>query len=131
MVEAGVDELAAVLEENRSACETPSVLYQSVLPSAACQLGCDYCGQTHRAKTMSSDEQAKLVRRLRSQLEVAQYQELQIGWFGGEPLLGMHVIRQLTQALRATAHEFGAVYSATMVTNGLALTPETAREAGL
>src|SRR5262249_6655872 len=56
------------------------------------------------------------------------FRSIQIGWFGGEPLLWMNVIRELTQGFHSLAREFGCPYKAKVVTNGLSLTHELATE---
>src|SRR5262249_18450781 len=56
------------------------------------------------------------------------YRRLNVGWFGGEPLLALGAIRRLTPQLRDASGRFGAVYTAHVVTNGVGLTPLVARE---
>lgn len=122
------DELGAVLSENLAAIAANEVLYQVLQPTAWCQLACSYCGQAHSRQRLSKDNQQFFLSRMRERLAGGRYSQLKIGWFGGEPLAGMEVIRTLTPRARALAQEFGCDYSARIVTNGLALTPALARE---
>lgn len=139
LVEAGVlvdsssDELAEVLAENARAIAANAVLEQVIQPTAACQLGCGYCGQEHRAVVMDEATQDLLVLAVAERFKAASaqaagYQRLNVGWFGGEPLLGLPAIRRLTPLLRDVAEMNGAAITSHVVTNGLALTPPVARE---
>jgi len=122
------DELAAVIADNDAAAHDNESLRVVVQPTASCQLGCGYCGQEHTPDRLSADAQRRVVERARRNLESGRYTEMNVGWFGAEPLLGLSVIRTLSPQLQDLAAEHGCSYRATVVTNGLLLTPEVARE---
>ena len=133
LVDSGADELADVLADNRAAIASNEILKQVVQPTAACQLGCGYCGQEHRAVVMDERTQDLLVTSIAHRLNAARatehgYKWLDVGWFGAEPLLGLAAMRRLTPLLVDTARAEGAAYTAQVVTNGLSLTPSIARE---
>lgn len=122
------DELAVVLGRNAAAAEDEDVLYLVIEPTAQCQLGCDYCGQEHTPQLLSPEHQDRIIGRVRDLLTARPYRVLRISWFGGEPLLGLNVIRALTPRLLALAEEFGCKYGSLMVTNALTLTEALATE---
>jgi uncharacterized protein len=128
LVAADEDELRSVVDENLGAIAGNDVLYQVVQPTAWCQLGCGYCGQAHSKRKLSAADQQAFLERTDRKLAEGQYRELAIGWFGAEPLLGLSVIRDLSPRLIEIAARHGCAYSAKMVTNGAALSPEIARE---
>ncbi len=128
LVPADEDELGCVLRENRAAIAADDVLYQVIQPTAWCQLGCGYCGQEHSDARLAEDDQAALLERLEARLAGGRYRELQVGWFGAEPLAGLGVMRALSPRLRALAAASGCSYRAKIVTNGLALTVAVAEE---
>jgi uncharacterized protein len=128
IVPAEEDELTTILNQNDAAAIDSGNLYMVVQPTASCQLGCSYCGQEHRNKLLSNEEQHLLVKRIRAKLEEKQFQKLSIGWFGAEPLIGLPVIRTLTPTLQSLAESFGCDYEAKIVTNGLVLTEKVASE---
>jgi uncharacterized protein len=134
LVEGGIlvgrdeDELAAVLRENTAAIVGNEVLKHVIQPTAACQLGCDYCGQQHFARHLAEDHQDMLLARLNRRLASGCYSSLAISWFGAEPLLGIKAMRRLSPMLIGLAQHHKAAYSSRMVTNGLRLTPDIARE---
>jgi|GEM_PF-213052 len=118
------DELGAILAENHRARETHEVLEQIIQPTAACQLACDYCGQAHSPKKLSAEALDGLLDQLDRKLATGRFRELDIGWFGGEPLLALDVMRQASPRFRALAERRKVEYVARLVTNGILLTPE-------
>jgi uncharacterized protein len=136
LVGSSIDELAEVLADNRAAIAANDVLEQVIQPTAACQLGCGYCGQEHQGVVMDEPTQDLLVASIAGRLASArtaghEYRQLNVGWFGAEPLLGLRAIRRLTPQLLDVVGEEGAAFVAHVVTNGLALTPSIARELAL
>ena len=127
------NELRTVLDDNSRAIAADLVLEQVIQPSAACQLGCDYCGQEHRAIHMSPQVQSRLLERIEQRLANGNsngeiYETLRVGWFGAEPLLGLGAMRRLSPSLSDLAKKYNARYASRVVTNGLRLTPVIARE---
>ena len=115
------NELSSVVEENNSSIEAKTELYEVIQPSAMCQLGCDYCGQDHQKVNISSELSNKIFDRIDRKLTDKKYESLHIGWFGGEPLLGLSQIRHLSRRLQKLCHERGIYYHAKIVTNGMSL----------
>jgi uncharacterized protein len=127
------DELHSVLTENTRASAEATELVQVIQPSAACQLGCFYCGQDHSSISLAEHRQDALLRRIKGRLNAAKergvpYHDFNVGWFGAEPLLGMKAIRRLSPKLLQLAEDFQCDYSARIITNGIRLTPALARE---
>lgn len=123
------DELEAVLKQNDAAIADDDVLYVVVQPSRDCQLGCWYCGQTHRRGGMDGETIASVCDYLEGVLacEASRYSAVRIAWFGAEPLMAIRQMRAATDALQKICAEQGVSYSAKIVTNGLSLTDWVAR----
>ena len=128
LVHSQEDELSRVLAENREAIAHYDRLVIGVHPSADCQLACDYCGQRHRPQKLSHENQDLFIQRVRSKLAAGRYHELKVCWTGGEPLLALNVIRNMSPKFRAIADNFDCAYISDIMTNGLLLTPEVASE---
>ena len=126
LVPADENELLSIVQRNKKAIDENERLYYVVQPTASCQLGCGYCGQVHSPKKISAEHQEIILQRVRLMLIGGNYKALDIGWFGGEPLSGLSVIKEMSPKLIALANEFGCSYSAKMPTNGLQLSVETA-----
>jgi uncharacterized protein len=128
LVPEGEDELKTILHDNVTTAATSRTAYVVVQPSAACQFGCSYCGQTHTSTFLSPQHQQKVIGQVRDLLAAGRYDALQVGWFGAEPTLAMEQIRALTAGFKAAAAEYGCAYGAKLVTNGALLTPERVSE---
>ena len=122
------DELAAVLSRNREAIRTNSHLNYVIQPTAHCQLGCGYCGQTHERQNLSTKNEAAILLDVRDRLDAGEFTELNLCWFGAEPLSGIVQMRSLTPKLRQVAEERNVEYRASIVTNGLAMSRKTGAE---
>lgn len=122
------DELAAILQQNQAAIDHDDALGIAVQPTALCQMGCDYCGQTHENRKLSADDQDRLLRRARALLATGRYHVFRVSWFGGEPLLGLSVMRTLAPRFRALAEEFHCEFQSGITTNGLDLDDAVAAE---
>ncbi len=128
LVPADEDELRTVLSRNRAAAAGSTSAYLVIQPTAACQFGCGYCGQSHQGKTLCADHQEALVARARGLLAGGKYESLDVGWFGGEATLALDEIRGLTGRFQAVAAEMGCTYNAKLVSNGYRLSAELAAE---
>jgi uncharacterized protein len=122
------DELSTVLARQRDAALDSDSLNLVIQPTAACQLACGYCGQEHSHTQLSEKHQDLFLQSVRRKLELGRYRSLGIGWFGAEPLAGLHVMRRMSPRLKSLATEFGCTYAASVTTNGLSLTDEIATE---
>lgn len=122
------DELEAVLRENEAAQSEDDQLFVVLQPSSFCSMGCGYCGQSHRKESLGPERIAHIVADTRAQLASGRFRELRVSWFGGEPLLSLDDIRTATTALTRICREHGVQYSASVTTNGVALTHRVAEE---
>jgi uncharacterized protein len=117
-------ELESLVSENIASTEvTTETLYEIIQPTATCQLGCYYCGQSHSKNNLKPEVIDHLIARIRGKIAAGQYKKLVIGWFGAEPLMGLQQMREITKRLMIITEEFGLAYSANIVTNGLSLKP--------
>ena len=128
LVPADEKELDTIVDENNAAIGSATELYEVIQPSAMCQLGCDYCGQQHTKDYIQPAVYDKLLERIKLKLKMGDYKSLYIGWFGGEPLMGLRQIREISKELIKLAAENNLKYGAKIVTNGLSLKPAIFRE---
>src|SRR5260221_3772352 len=124
------DELLSIRQENIEfiAENSAKTLYTVIQPTANCQLGCYYCGQSHSKAHLSSIDSSLLFDRIRSKLLSGNYQSLYVGWFGAEPLMGLPQMRKLSADFKQISSEIGIKYSSKIVTNGLSLKPQIYKE---
>ena len=69
----------------------------TVQPSANCQLGCGYCGQSHENYNLPQRLNDDIVELFESKLMHGQYKHVNVGWFGGEPLIGLKQMEILSK----------------------------------
>lgn len=128
IVDNDADELKGVLESSRAAAASSRTLYECVQPTGFCNLACDYCGQDHRPVRPDLDQQTLLAAHVDRRLASRKYDHLRVGWFGGEPLAAMPIVRALSSDFRRSADQHGCAYSAHVISNGLALTSKVAHD---
>lgn len=127
VVSADEDEFHAVLARQRSAAADPSLLKYAVLPTSYCNMACSYCGQSHTAGVMSRSHRDAVRARICAGIERPTTRVVEVGWFGGEPLVGLGIIRDLSRSFIDAADRRGVSYTAKMPTNGSLLTVDKLR----
>lgn len=119
-----IDELNECLDENDLMIRDLRQLNFVIQPSANCQLGCSYCGQTHSNKKMSIQLMDKILERMKYLMQLKEenfYKEISITWYGAEPLMGKNEIITFSNKLINFSKINKLDYSANIITNGLLL----------
>lgn len=119
------NELDEINKENKvQLSKSPSDrLYVSIQPTAACQLACDYCGQAHSHKFLTDSLIELIVCHINKKLSLKEMKSLEIGWFGGEPLMAFAKMRKLNKRLKDISISHNMKYMGHITTNGYALSP--------
>jgi uncharacterized protein len=128
IVPAEQDEFAHVIDTNKVKKEANSYLTMTIQPSANCQLGCHYCGQTHTKHYANDSVIDKYYERIAYLLSQRDYNGLALTWYGGEPLTGYTAIKKTSAKLLALVDSLGIGYISDMITNGLSLKPKLFKE---
>lgn len=118
LVPKGFDEYKSVnqlrkIYRTRQTCATGEYInHYVILPTTFCNAHCFYCYESDYPRVQMTEETAgKLVEYMD---EHRMEKELSIQWFGGEPLVGIQRIDQISQGLK----DRGITYSASMISNG-------------
>ncbi|SEP41544.1 radical SAM protein [Mucilaginibacter sp. OK283] len=123
------NELDYVLTSNKENIKDNDKKFLSftIQPTANCQLGCHYCGQQHVKKVASTETNDAIYNRIIGKVLAIQetLQSLSVSWYGGEPLTGLSSIEQLSKQLISYCDNNNIFYSASIVTNALALKMST------
>jgi len=122
------NEFETIINANAYRKENSKFLSMTIQPSANCQLGCNYCGQSHSKHYASDAVIDKYYERIVYLLSEKEYEGIAITWYGGEPLTGYSAIKKTSQKLIALAEERGLKYKSDMITNGLSLKPSLFKE---
>jgi uncharacterized protein len=128
IVPAEQDEFEYITSVNSAVKAEGNYLSMTIQPSANCQLGCHYCGQTHSKHYASDSVIDKYYERIVYLLSQKKYDGISVTWYGGEPLTGYSSIKKTSKKLIELANERGIAYSADMITNGLSLKPNLFKE---
>ncbi len=128
LVPADEDELRTVLAKNRRAIEENTHLNYVIQPTSHCQLGCGYCGQQHSRGQLDDDNESAIIADVARRLRSSSFAELNLCWFGAEPLAGLRNMRSLTPRLKQVAEDAGCEYRASIITNGLAMSRKIGAE---
>lgn len=94
----------------------------SILPHQHCNFRCTYCYERFKLGRMQPEVVAGL-KALANRL-ASEFPELQVNWFGGEPLLALSIVCELSAHFRDCCGRSGARYASGMTTNGYRLHPE-------
>lgn len=121
-----VDELANLkLITNMDKYNSKS-LDLTIAPTLECNFGCTYCYEKGvRYNTMNSEVKTNTIDFISNNLQGVS--NLNICWYGGEPLLKIELIDELTEKIKELCKD-DISYNAMMVTNGYLLTPEIAKK---
>jgi uncharacterized protein len=124
-----VGERGEVLGALNRAEEQNSHAFLMAVMNLDCNLACTYCYEgKQRGRHYMSAETALLLAQYAEENFLSRGKDLTIDFYGGEPLLSLDLIKEVSRRLKETAGNVGKEYSFTLVTNGTLLTGEVAAE---
>ncbi len=94
----------------------------TLLPSSYCNMGCDYCGQTHHPGGWTADLRNAAVARVVDAVRDPRCEAVTVRWFGGEPLANYPAVVSVGSAIADECRRTGTQLVGHMVTNGSLLT---------
>lgn len=100
-------------------------LHLILLPTEKCNFRCTYCYESFDSGVMSSETVAGIKNLLTHRANDLTH--LEIGWFGGEPLLARKVIEDIGQHAKTLSIRRGFSYTSSMATNGYLLDESVAQ----
>jgi uncharacterized protein len=101
-------------------------LFLIILPTERCNFRCTYCYEDFENGKMSPETVSALKALL--QKRVPQLERLSINWFGGEPLVAVDLVKDISAFAQDLARQFSCQFSAGMTTNGYLLDNRTLEE---
>ncbi len=121
-----LDEIELLLAENQSECIHHSVLDLVLVPTYNCNFRCVYCYVDFKAGNMSLDVEERILRYIERLLP--QYAQINITWFGGEPLLCLDTVLRVSPKIKKIADQYKVRLFSFIASNGYLLHLETARK---
>ena len=123
LVEDYIDEVKVLKYRNNSEKFSKDTLSLTILPTNNCNLRCFYCFQDRtKHEFMTQEVQEGILQFVLKNMNGVK--NIEICWFGGEPLMAWDIICNMTQKLQQVAEKHGSKYRAFMVTNGYLLNDE-------
>lgn len=104
----------------------PTVLSLGIVLTQRCNFRCTYCNQEHLGSSFTAED-AKRVQ-LMFATAAPQLSKFSVTWWGGEPLLQLPRIRELSTHFIEECDRRSIAYSAFTSTNGSLITPQIASE---
>jgi uncharacterized protein len=126
LVEQQIDELRRVQYAHGKENHRNDRLELILLASEDCNFRCTYCYENFQRGTMRPEVRQGVRRLVESRLDVLR--ELNVSWFGGEPLYGLEAIEDLAPFFSEVAERERLDYFGQMTTNGYLLTDDVARK---
>lgn len=120
------DDEECKLEEKYISMMTNRMLRLIILPTEQCNFRCKYCYEDFKRGEMSLKTQNSIVKFVQKNIQY--FEGLRVSWFGGEPLLGMDVIRYLSNEFIRICKHTKRKYVSDMTTNGYLLSEKVLRE---
>lgn len=93
-----------------------------IAPTMACNMACRYCYEGNKSGRMSPEVMEAIQAVVEGQ--TSHLESLNVGWFGGEPLLAVDIIEKLSNSFIDLCDRSNITYGASMITNGVLLTPD-------
>lgn len=120
LIEDNKDEFQVTIGKNilRSYCEK-NYLELTIMPTEQCNFRCVYCYEDFKKPKMADNIKKAIITFVRR--EIHNRKGLIVNWFGGEPLLAMDIIEDLSENFIDICNQNHKVYSASMTTNGYLL----------
>lgn len=123
-----VDEHQQILNGRLAIQNSHRSIDLTIAPTIDCNFGCPYCfeGGDKPQERMSAEVMISVVHFIKHlQNEDTQY--INVTWFGGEPLLAMTQITQLTNLIQSSLDD-SIQFNASVITNGYGLTRKIAQK---
>lgn len=121
LIDFKIDELERVLHKYDQGRHLEKDVSLLITPSTKCNMNCFYCYQNRKdTNKLSKIDSNAIVKFVETKLKSGG--NINITWFGGEPILQLDFIKDLTANLKKLAKRKNGNYRASMVTNGYFLT---------
>ncbi len=131
-VPAWLDEIKYLEIIYENAKKNASELSLTILPTLSCNFNCYYCYQNKKNENLRIDVVSGILKLVSEQADTVD--QINISWYGGEPLLLSNQIYTLSKELKRITDKHRISYNAGLISNCYLLTPHIADklfEAGL
>jgi len=124
LIDDQTDEVAQLELKNRLDRFDTSRLGLIIAPTLACNFKCQYCFEEVKKGSMSSETVDALINFVEDRAKTIK--TFSCTWYGGEPLLRLDLVEELSRAFIDICREYKIAYGSGIMTNGYLLTKEVA-----
>lgn len=117
-----IDEKHEWYEKYRHGKKNTSILDLTIILTLKCQFNCVYCFEGEKSNMVLKDKTCEDIKEF-IKSRAGHFHTLHITWFGGEPLLEINRLKELSIFFLDFCRRHGVKYYADITTNGYALTP--------
>lgn len=128
IIDDGISELELLKIRSQNNKFDSDILALTIAPTLDCNMRCPYCFEEKQNVSMDEHVTAGLVNFVKKYLEGTRCRKMHVTWYGGEPLLELEKIVELSEAFIAICNTLNVKYSSYIITNGVLLTRETAHK---
>lgn len=121
IVDGDTDEYAQITDM-RAQFLNDNGLFLMILPTEQCNFRCVYCYEIFQRDKMTCETIENIKQFVAEKLAFCN--KLTVAWFGGEPMLAMDIVNNLSQFFLEECRKQRKPYFSTITTNGSLLTPE-------
>ncbi len=126
LVDDAVDERAVLSRRYLRDMNETGFLALCIAPTMACNLRCVYCYEDHEPVRMTPAVENAIMRFVARRYDRYRFSDLDVQWYGGEPLLEIDLIARLSRRLIGWCEDRDVGYRARIITNATLATPEVA-----
>jgi len=122
LIESTCDEQKMVKDRFQKGQTQSDIMTITIACTIQCNFRCTYCFEPHRNEFLSEEHFTKLLNLIEQRASTLK--QLNITWFGGEPLIMAVQIAKWSKKILSITKEHKIIYQATVVTNGSLLNPK-------
>lgn len=122
LIEDKVDELAIIENRKKLGMKDKNRLDLIIMPTLDCNFSCIYCYEDKKPGKMSNESMDAIKKWMSN--EIPKFKLVLLSWFGGEPLLGMKTVEEITNHANEISSNNSVEIITHITTNGYSISKD-------
>ena len=127
LVNEDIDEFERIKLLSRFARYKNNNLSIAIAPTMNCNMACPYCYEDKTSHRINTETKELLIKFIENYIVTQNIKYFSVTWYGGEPLLELKTIQDISKEFIDICKKSGAVYNSGIITNGSLLDYTTAK----